>query len=139
MPRPKSRRHNSSPVSRRKHSVSSDFLPPCSTWEVTNNRSPYTTGELVPHPGNLTDQRTFSVWLQCVARLRPSATPSPFGPLHPGHSPVRLALRVFTSPGRVGRSWDSSGGSGPHGDEEVAKASNIGRGASFIRSTGAPF
>ena len=50
------------------------------SWEVTKTRLPCTTGELVPQPGNFTDQRTFSVRLQRTGRLRPSATPSAFGP-----------------------------------------------------------
>ena len=39
-----------------------------------------------PQPGNFTDQRMFSVWLQRVRRLWPSAIPSPFGPLQCGQS-----------------------------------------------------
>jgi hypothetical protein len=53
---------------------------------VTNTWSPKTTGELVPQPGNVTDQRTFSVLLQRVGRSRLSATPSAFGPRQHGQS-----------------------------------------------------
>src|SRR5262245_35742837 len=83
-PNPKSCRHSSLPVSRLKHRVSRDFLS--FRCEVTNTRSPYTTGELVPQPGSFTDHRTFSVLLQRIGSLRPSATPSAFGPLQHGQS-----------------------------------------------------
>src|SRR5262249_51976710 len=83
-PYPKSCRQSSLPVPRSKHSVSRDFLS--FRCEVTNTLSPETTGELVPQPGNVTDQRTFSVLVHRIGRLRPSATPSAFGPLQHGQS-----------------------------------------------------
>src|SRR5260370_42308261 len=61
-------------------SVRRDFLPAFSRCEVMNTRLPKTTGELVPQPGSLTDQRMFSVLDQRMGRLRPSATPSALGP-----------------------------------------------------------
>src|SRR5438477_8867421 len=83
---PKSCRHRSLPVRRSRHSVSKDFLS--FMCEVTNTRSPYTTGELVPQPGSFTDQRTFADWLQRIGRFLPSATPSAWGPLQHGQSVV---------------------------------------------------
>src|SRR5262245_24269686 len=83
-PKPKSCRHRSLPVCRSKHSVSRDLLS--FRCEVTNTLSPYTTGELVPQPGNFTDQRMFSVVLHRVGRFLPSATPSAFGPRQQGQS-----------------------------------------------------
>src|SRR5262249_34889752 len=49
------------------------------------------TGELVPHPGSFTAQRTFSVLLQRRASFPPSATPSAFGPLQRGQSVFGVA------------------------------------------------
>src|SRR5262249_15446936 len=92
-PKPKSWRHSSLPLARSKQNVRSDFLPACSAWDVTKTRLPYTTGELVPQPGNCTDHWMFSVWLQRRGRLLPSATPSAFGPLHRGQS-----VFLFDSP-----------------------------------------
>src|SRR5215468_4784478 len=66
-PKPKSCRHNSLPFLRSKQSVSRDFGS--FRCEVTNTRSPYTTGELVPQPGNFTDHRVFSAWLQWMGRV----------------------------------------------------------------------
>src|SRR5580765_1257261 len=85
-PKPKSCRHNSLPVFRSKQSVSRVFFFPSCTSEVTKTRLPYTTGELVPQPGNFTDQRTFSVWLQRRGKFLPSATPSACGPRQRGQS-----------------------------------------------------
>src|SRR5262245_61488351 len=87
-PSPKSCRHSSWPVLRSKRGVRRDFWPPAFSADVTNTRSPYTTGELVPQPGSVTDQRTFSVVLHRSGSDRPSATPSAFGPLHRGQSVV---------------------------------------------------
>src|SRR5580765_4638424 len=68
-PKPKSCRHSSLPVLRSKHSVSRDFCFPSRACEVTKTLLPYTTGELVPQPGNFADQRTFSVLLQRTGRF----------------------------------------------------------------------
>src|ERR1043165_81534 len=84
-PKPKSCRHNSLPVSRSTQSVRRAFLPSL-TWVVTKTRLPETTGELVPQPGSLTDQRIFSVLLHRVGSFLPSATPSAFGPRQRGQS-----------------------------------------------------
>src|SRR5262249_17636848 len=88
--------HISLPSWRSKHNVSSDFLPPAVVCEVTKTRLPKTTGELVPQPGNCTDQRMFSILLQCVGRSRPSATPSAFGPRQRGQSVGGTCLPDFS-------------------------------------------
>src|SRR5262249_36810851 len=82
-PEPKACRHSSLPVSPAKQRVSRAFFPSF-TWGGTDPRSPQTTGELVPQPGTLTAQRTFSVWFQRIGSFLPSATPSAFGPLQQG-------------------------------------------------------
>src|SRR5579859_3597102 len=87
-PSPKSCRHSSLPVLRSKQRVRRDFLSATFSCDVTKTRLPKTTGELVPQPGNFTDQRMFSVVLHRIESDRPSATPSAFGPLHRGQSVV---------------------------------------------------
>ena len=65
-------------------SVSNDFLSV--RCDVTKTLSPQTTGELLPQPGNGTDQRMFSVLLQRINRWRPTATPPALGPRQQGES-----------------------------------------------------
>ena len=86
MPKPKSCRQSSLPSFRSKQRVRSDFFSRSSASEVTNTRFPYTTGELVPHPGSLTDQQTFTSVVHRTGRFLPSATLLALGPLQQGQS-----------------------------------------------------
>jgi hypothetical protein len=78
---------STSPVSRLTQIAKSPFAP--DSVELTNTRSPATTGVAPLSPGIGMDQATFSVWVHLSGKLVSTLDPLKNGPRHCGQSPAQ--------------------------------------------------